>query len=148
MVGIRMIQKTRKRKYQLIPELGTTSRLTVPGPHSHPSTPKLRPKRCVEKSGDPWDISLPPGSSLQAYGTPPTANGWYLHLALLSGNNHCRSVTFPMRIEPRGHDKAGIIPGIKPQKQQEMLQYVTNAPESPLCATHLLIMLYLSVVFR
>ena len=35
MVGIRMIQKKRKRKYQLIPELGTTSRLTVPGPHSH-----------------------------------------------------------------------------------------------------------------
>ena len=111
MVGIRMIQKTRKRKYQLIPELGTTSRLTVPGPHRHPSTPKLRPKRCVETSGDPWDISQPPGSSLPVYGTPPTANGWYLHLALPSGNNHCRSVTFPMRIEPRGHDKAGRNPG-------------------------------------
>ena len=111
MVGIRMIQKTRKRKYQLIPELGTTSRLTVPGPHRHPSTPKLRPKRCVETSGDPWDISQPPGSSLPAYGTPPTANGWYLHLALLSGNNHCRSVTFPMRIKLRGHDKAGRNPG-------------------------------------
>ena len=111
MVGIRMIQKTRKRKYQLIPELGTTSRLTVPGPHRHPSTPKLRPKRCVETSGDPWDISQPPGFSLPVYGTPPTANGWYLHLALPSGNNHCRSVTFPMRIEPRGHDKAGRNPG-------------------------------------
>ena len=33
-------------------------------------------------------------------------------------------------------------------KKQEMLQYVTNAPEGPLCATHLLIMLYLSVMFR
>ena len=32
--------------------------------------------------------------------------------------------------------------------KQEMLQYVTNAPEGPLCATHLLIMLYLSVMFR
>ena len=29
-----------------------------------------------------------------------------------------------------------------------MLQYVTNAPEGPLCATHLLIKLYLSVKFR
>ena len=29
-----------------------------------------------------------------------------------------------------------------------MLQYVTNAPEGPLCVTHLLIMLYLSVMFR
>ena len=111
MVGIRMIQKTRKRKYQLIPELGTTSRLTVPGPHSHPSTPKLRPKRCVETSGGPWDISQPPGSSLPVYGTPPTANGWYLHYALPSGKNHCRSVTFSMRIEPRGLDKAGRNPG-------------------------------------
>ena len=111
MVGIRMIQKRRKRKYQLIPKLGTTSRLTVPGPHSHPSTPKLRPKRCVETSGDLWDTSQPPGSSLPVYGTPPTANGWYFHLALLSRNNHCRSVTFPMRIEPRGHDKAGRNPG-------------------------------------
>ena len=32
--------------------------------------------------------------------------------------------------------------------KQEMLQYVTNAPEGPLYATHLLIMLYLSVMFR
>ena len=32
--------------------------------------------------------------------------------------------------------------------KQEMLQYVANAPEGPLCATHLLIMLYLSVMFR
>ena len=29
-----------------------------------------------------------------------------------------------------------------------MLQYVTDAPEGPLCATHILIMLYLSVMFR
>ena len=33
-------------------------------------------------------------------------------------------------------------------EEQEMLQYVTDAPEGPLCATHLLIMLYLSVMFR
>ena len=32
--------------------------------------------------------------------------------------------------------------------KQEMLQYVTNAPEGPLCATHLLVMLYFSVMFR
>ena len=32
--------------------------------------------------------------------------------------------------------------------KQEMLLYVTDAPEGPLCATHLLIMLYLSVMFR
>ena len=93
MVGIRMIQKTRKRKYQLIPELSTTSRLTVPGLHSHPSTPKLRQKRCVQTSGDPWDTSQPPGSSLPVYGTTPTANRWYLHLAPPSGNNDCRSVS-------------------------------------------------------
>ena len=34
------------------------------------------------------------------------------------------------------------------EMKQGMLQYVTNAPEGPLCATHLLIMLYLSVMFR
>ena len=34
------------------------------------------------------------------------------------------------------------------KKKQEMLQYVTDAPGGPLCATHLLIMLYLSVMFR
>ena len=33
-------------------------------------------------------------------------------------------------------------------KKQEMLQYVTNAPEGPLCAIHPLNMLYLSVMFR
>ena len=33
------------------------------------------------------------------------------------------------------------------KSKQEMLQYVTNAPEGPLCTTHLLIMLYLSVMF-
>ena len=104
MVGFGMIQKTRKRKYQLIPEFSTTSRLTVPGPHSHPSTSKLRPKRCVKTSGDPWDASQPPGSSLPVYGTP-VANGWNLHLALPTGNNHCRSVTFPVKIEPRGQGK-------------------------------------------
>ena len=32
--------------------------------------------------------------------------------------------------------------------KKEMLQYVTDAPEGPLCTTHLLIMLYLSVMFR
>ena len=32
--------------------------------------------------------------------------------------------------------------------EQEMLQYGTDAPDGPLCATHLLIMLYLSVMFR
>ena len=37
-------------------EADTTSRLTVPGPHSHPSTTKSRLKRCVETPGDPWDI--------------------------------------------------------------------------------------------
>ena len=67
-------------------ELGTTSRLTVPGPHSHPSTPNSRPKRCVETPVDPWDASQPPGSFHPAYGMPPKTNRWYLHLALLRGN--------------------------------------------------------------
>ena len=58
------------------PGADTTSRLTVPGPHSHPSTPKSRPKRCVETPGDPWDASQPPGSFHPAYGMPPTANRW------------------------------------------------------------------------
>ena len=33
-------------------------------------------------------------------------------------------------------------------KTRNVTQYVTDAPEGPLCATHLLIMLYLSVMFR
>ena len=96
-----MIQNTRKRKYQLIPEIGTTSRLTVPSPCNHPSKPKLRLKRYVETAGDPLDAPQRSGSSLPVYRTPPTANGWYHHLALTSGNNPV--VTFPMRID----DKAG-----------------------------------------
>ena len=41
-----------------------------------------------------------------------------------------------------------LNPKQKQNKKQEMLQYVTDAPEGPLCTTHLLIMLYLSVMFR
>ena len=37
---------------------------------------------------------------------------------------------------------------LKREVKQEMLQYITNAPKGPLCTTHLLIMLYLSVMFH
>ena len=72
-VSVRYKSKEEKAKD---PGADTTSRLTVPGPHSHPSTPKSRPKRCVETPGDPWDASQPPGSLHPAYGMPPTANRW------------------------------------------------------------------------
>ena len=49
-VSVRYKSKEEKAKD---PGADTTSRLTVPGPHSHPSTPKSRPKRCVETPGDP-----------------------------------------------------------------------------------------------
>ena len=49
------------------PGADTTSRLTVPGPKSHLSTPKSGPKGCVETPGDPWDASQPPGSFHPAY---------------------------------------------------------------------------------
>ena len=72
-VPVRYKSKEEKAKD---PGADTTSRLTVPGPHSHPSTPKSRPKRFVETPGDPWDASQPPGSFHPAYGMPPTANRW------------------------------------------------------------------------
>ena len=77
-VSVRYKSKEEKAKD---PGADTTSRLTVPGPHSHPSTPKSRPKRCVETPGDPWDASQPPGSFHPAYGMPPTANRWLPQLS-------------------------------------------------------------------
>ena len=57
------------------------SRLTVSGLHGHPSTPNPRPKRRVETPGDPWGVPQPPGPFSPAYGTPPTANRWFLPLS-------------------------------------------------------------------
>ena len=77
-MGKRSVSERYKSKEEKAKDRGvdTTSRLTLPGPHSHPSTPKSRPKRCVETPGDPWDASQPPGSFHPAYGMPPTANRW------------------------------------------------------------------------
>ena len=96
-MGKRSVSERYKRKEEKAkdPEADTTSRLTVPGPHSHPSTPKARPKRCVGTPGDPWDVSQPPGSFHPAYGAPPTAKRWYLHLALPRGDNHCQFSDVP-----------------------------------------------------
>ena len=77
-MGKRSVSERYKSKEEKAndPGVNTTSRLTVPGPHSHPSTPKLRPKRCVETPGDPWNAYQPPGSFHLAYGMTPTANRW------------------------------------------------------------------------
>ena len=56
-------------------EADTTSRLTVPGPHSHPSTPKSRPKRCVETPGDPWDVSQLQDPFIRLTGRHPRQTG-------------------------------------------------------------------------
>ena len=91
------------------------SRLTVSGLHGHPSTPNPRPKRRVETPGDPWGVSQPPGPSSPAYGTPPTANRWFLPLSSSQWGQTLptTSVMFPVRIEPRGHAQGGKkIPGI------------------------------------
>lgn len=76
-----MTQKKRNGQKKLFPELGMTSRLTVPGTHSLLSTPKSRPKRRVETSEDPWDVSQPSGSFHPAYRSPPTAKRRNLHIA-------------------------------------------------------------------
>ena len=103
-----MTQKKRKRKKRLFPELGTTSRLTVPGQHSLPSTPKSRPKGRVETSGDPWDVSQPPGSLQPAYGSPPTADKWYLHLALPRRTaSACQSRDVPLENGAPGSRQGG-----------------------------------------
>ena len=54
-MGKRSVSERYKSKEEKAkdPGVDTTSRLTVPGPHSHPSSPKLRPKTCVETHGDP-----------------------------------------------------------------------------------------------
>ena len=93
----RSVTERYKRKEQKVkdPEADTTRRLTLPGPHSHTSTPKSRPKRCVETPGDPLDVSQPPGSFHPAYGAPPTVNRRYLHLALPRGDNHCQFSDVP-----------------------------------------------------
>ena len=90
------------------------SRLTVSGLHGHPSTPNPRPKRRVETPGDPWGVPQPPGPSSPAYGTPPTANRWFLPLSSSQWGQTLptTSVMFPVRIEPRGHAQGGKkIPG-------------------------------------
>ena len=91
------------------------SRLTVSGLHGHPSTPNPRPKRRVETPGDPWGVPQPPGPSSPAYGTPPTANRWFLPLSSSQWGQTLptTSVMFPVRIEPRGHAQGGKkIPGV------------------------------------
>ena len=91
------------------------SRLTVSGLHGHPSTPNPRPKRRVETPGDPWGVPQPPGPSSPAYGTPPTANRWFLPLSSSQWGQTLptTSVMFPVRIEPRGHAQGGKkIPGL------------------------------------
>ena len=90
------------------------SRLTESGLHGHPSTPNPRPKRRVETPGDPWGVPQPPGPSSPAYGTPPTANRWFLPLSSSQWGQTLpnTSVMFPVRIEPRGHAQGGKkIPG-------------------------------------
>ena len=90
------------------------SRLTVSGLHGHPSTPNPRPKRRAETPGDPWGVPQPPGPSSPAYGTPPTANRWFLPLSSSQWGQTLptTSVMFPVRIEPRGHAQGGKkIPG-------------------------------------
>ena len=90
------------------------SRLTMSGLHGHPSTPNPRPKRRVETPGDPWGVPQPPGPSSPAYGTPPTANRWFLPLSSSQWGQTLptTSVMFPVRIEPRGHAQGGKkIPG-------------------------------------
>ena len=90
------------------------SRFTVSGLHGHLSTPNPRPKRRVETPGDPWGVPQPPGPSSPAYGTPPTANRWFLPLSSSQWGQTLptTSVMFPVRIEPRGHAQGGKkIPG-------------------------------------
>ena len=103
------------------------SRLTVSGLHGHPSTPNPRPKRRVETPGDPWGVPQPPGPSSPAYGTPPTANRWFLPLSSSQWGQTLptTSVMFPVRIEPRGHSQGGKkIPGVYVCMHMYMYVYV------------------------
>ena len=87
----------------------------MPGPHSHPSTPKSRPKRCVETPGDPWDASQPPGSFHPAYGMPPTANRW---LPPLSSSQREQSLSVQRcsqwELSPGATTRREEIPGLYP----------------------------------
>ena len=109
-VSVRYKSKEEKAKN---PGADTTSRLTVPGPHSHPSTPKSRPKRCVETPGDPWDASQPPGSFHPAYGMPPTANRW---LPPLSSSQREQSLSVQRcsqwELSPGATTRREEIPGV------------------------------------
>ena len=104
-----MIQK--KIEGRRNPKAWPGSRLTVSG---LPSTPNPRPKRRVETPGDPWGVPQPPEPSSPAYGTPPTANRWFLPLSSSQWGQTLptTSVMFPVRIEPLGHAQGGKkIPG-------------------------------------
>ena len=78
------------------------------GLHGHPSTPNPRPKKRVETPGDPWGVPQPPGPSSPAYGTPPTANRWFLPLSSSQSGQTLltMSVMFRVRIEPGATLKA------------------------------------------
>ena len=91
-MGKRSVSERYKRTEEKAKDPGadTTSQLTVPGPHSHPFTPKSRPKRCVGTPEDPWDASQPPGSFHPAHGMPLTANRW---LPLLSSSQKEQSLS-------------------------------------------------------
>ena len=102
------------------------SRLTVSGLHGHPSTPNPRPKRRVETPGDPWGVPQPPGPSSPAYGTPPTANRWFLPLSSSQWGQTLptTSVMFPVRIEPRGHAQGGLFTSFAP-----VFQWCCSTPQ-------------------
>ena len=107
------------------PRVWHGSRLTVSGLHGHPSTPNPRPKRRVETPGDPWGVPQPPGPSSPAYGTPPTANRWFLPLSSSQWRQTLptTSVMFPVRIEPRGHAQGGCSQRALKDGQSALLSF-------------------------
>ena len=93
--------------------LGTTSRLTVPDRTATRLT-EIQAKRCVGHLKH-WtsDNPQPPGPLHPAYGTPPTANGWYFLFALPKADNYCspRQQRSQSELSPQGLGKAeSLIP--------------------------------------
>ena len=110
-----MMQKTRKRKKRFFLGLGATSRLTVPGLtdtflHRNPGQ-----RGVLSHQERPNPNSQPPGSLLPAYGSPPTANGWYFLFVLPKGDNYCSpsQQLSQWELSPQGLGKAeSLIPGM------------------------------------
>ena len=102
-----MIQK-KEEKEKIFPRAWRDQPIDRAGSHGHPSTPKSRPKRRVEPSGE---TKLPITSSIPSSGLRVATHGKRVVFPLRSSQRGqlqlTKPATFPVGIEPPGPRQGG-----------------------------------------